>query len=337
MLLVLIRFFVGGTGAILCYTILLYENQERIVQNTIEGWWVRLDDGSGKSLAYQARFLKALAASTTRFLDRIFSSSTFSLQAIYASICYSTGIFILSYTISLVFIASTPHDLDSGLWGLRAFIFSSISDVFRMGFLLSSLSLFLLAVPIAPLFRPILRWLPALCAMIVCLYVVWLSFEIHTNLQSNDSQNYLLAFPLAILSQLYAIAITRRVLRLSALAERLSYICMLLILNILGLLLLVAVPFILFLTTKVLLMDYLALMNLCDGIVLGGIICLACIMVVHHMVWPFILKPIYLLQRLHFLEHKKVCVAIGISCLAISLSPRDPIAAIKELIMRAIS
>jgi len=334
--IILIRIPLLLVGSFLCLTIFLFEDQERGLQSILEEWWIRLAYGSDQSLTRQARFLSAIAASTTRFLDMIFSRATFSLQAISASICYSTGVLLLFCAFSFVFIASIPHDVGSGMWGLSAFLFSFVPEthVYRTVLLLCCVALLSIVAPFTPLIRPNLKWLPIICALIVGAYCVSRGIESHGIVQPGNSDDPILAFPIAILSQLYAIAITRRVLRLSARASRVSYICLLLALNIIGVTLLIAIPFGLYLTTRIAIMDSLALMNLSGGALLGTFLCLASIMLVHHLLWPLFLRPLYLLQRVKFLQYKKVCVGIGITCIVISWSPRAPFDAIKDLMMR---
>jgi hypothetical protein len=326
-------------GLFLCLTIFLFEDQERGLQSILEEWWIRLAYGRDQSLTHQARFARALAASTTNFLDMIFSKTTFSLQAISASICYSTGVLFLFIASYFVFIMSIPHDIDSGMWGSWVYFSSNLPgiNVYRTVLLFYCIALLSISAPLAPLFRPNLRWLPVICALIVGAYCVWLNIPFFGSNQPEESQNPTLAFPITILCQLYAIAVTRRVLRLSAKAERLSYICVLLILNIIGLALLIAIPFALYLTTKVLIMYIIAVMNLSGGVLLGAFLCLACVMLLHHFLWPFLLRPLYLLQRVKFLHYKKACVGIGVACIAISWSPRAPFAAIKDLVTRYLS
>jgi hypothetical protein len=232
---------------------------------------------------------------------------------------------------------SLPHNLDSPFWCLPVFMYPDfqIPHLYRLVFLLSGLALLSLLVPCVPLIRPRLRWLPTLCAIIVGFGCAWLTIIYHR--AAIEALNPSLAFPIVILSQIYATAITRRVLRLSAKAKRFSYIIILLLINLLGIALLVFIPGTLYFKTGVHILMMSAVLNLSSGILLSTFFCLGCIMLVHHFVWPSLLRPMYSLQRLKLLRHKRTLVCVGLVCIIASLSNKTPFVAIKDMVMRYIS
>ena len=84
-------------GVLLVYASFSYEDEEGKIQSRLEEWWIRIDDFKRQALSSHIAFMKVLASLLAGFLDRLFGVRLFSLQSLGVSICYSTfwiGIFL---------------------------------------------------------------------------------------------------------------------------------------------------------------------------------------------------------------------------------------------------
>jgi hypothetical protein len=85
-----IRIVSGLFGALLLYAALfLYEDEQRQVHNTLEAWWVRLDDIKERVPGQHTRFLRGLAMTCQNALDFLFGRGLVSLDSLAVSVSLS--------------------------------------------------------------------------------------------------------------------------------------------------------------------------------------------------------------------------------------------------------
>lgn len=79
-------------GAVLCYgSLFIYEDEERQVQNALEGWWVRLDDMRARMTRRHIDYLRTINDMAASWLSRIFGDKLLSLRALGVSACLSVA------------------------------------------------------------------------------------------------------------------------------------------------------------------------------------------------------------------------------------------------------
>lgn len=79
----------------LCFYIafFLYENEEGKLQNKLEEWWVKISDAKSTSLSLQTRFMRHVSGLVCSWIDRIFGKQLFSFQSAGSSLWHSLAIF----------------------------------------------------------------------------------------------------------------------------------------------------------------------------------------------------------------------------------------------------
>lgn len=83
-------------GLFYAAAILLYENQERIVQNRLEDLWLWAVDRKDAELSSAARLIQGVARLTNRAFDNVLGKRLWSLQAVGASLWFSLASIFLT-------------------------------------------------------------------------------------------------------------------------------------------------------------------------------------------------------------------------------------------------
>jgi hypothetical protein len=77
-----------ASGLLLLYgALFLYEDEEGKLQNTIENWWIRLDDLRRRVVSRHNAFLSVVAEVATKFFDRLLGPQLLSLHQIFVVGC----------------------------------------------------------------------------------------------------------------------------------------------------------------------------------------------------------------------------------------------------------
>ena len=80
--------FIMGLFCVLT-AILLYPNEEGMIQSTLEDVWLRVDDYQKLALTRHAAFMTGIAKLETEFFNRMFGHRLLSVQALGMSFCFS--------------------------------------------------------------------------------------------------------------------------------------------------------------------------------------------------------------------------------------------------------
>lgn len=84
---------------LVCVGLFLSEDEENRFQNSIEQWWIRLDDAQIASRSRVASFMQGVASLTERGFNRLFGPRLFSLRVIPVSIYLSLASCFLLFVI----------------------------------------------------------------------------------------------------------------------------------------------------------------------------------------------------------------------------------------------
>lgn len=89
-LIVIARVFAFIGGVILAYGgAVLKEDEERFVQNTLEAWWVRIDDLRRNAIGTHVALTREAASLANAIIDRFFGVTLFSARSFATSACLS--------------------------------------------------------------------------------------------------------------------------------------------------------------------------------------------------------------------------------------------------------
>ena len=313
MQILLIRALAILIGCALVSTKFLYEDEEKRLQSSLEDWWVRLSYRSDQAYSQEALFLRGVSSSTSRFLAKIFGDATISLRSISVSISCSTIPILLIAAACNIFLPRIPL-IDEAL--------SDNPPLQQVLSVLRSTPLYIRVVPaliafgliialIIPSLYPRARWLYVASA-IACLAPI---AYVLTFLRDPQNPDYAFAvsIPITALCQLYAIAVTRRVMRKSASATSAGFICALLVLNLMTFALIIFAPFALKFLTGISIFTCVGFENIVGCFILLLFALLAVTMLLHRCLWPTVLRPLYFLQRHRVFEHRLLLVGAGLS------------------------
>jgi len=87
-------------GFLYAVAILLYENQERVVQNRLEELWIWAVDRKDTELSRAARFVQGVARLTNRAFDNVLGKRLWSLQAVGVSLWFSLASMFLTVLVT---------------------------------------------------------------------------------------------------------------------------------------------------------------------------------------------------------------------------------------------
>ncbi len=295
-------------GTLLFYSIFLYEDENTRVQSSLEDWWIRLEDQKQAALNRQTVFVREIARSIDHFLDGLLGRNLLSVRAVSISVCYSLS--TASATALLLF-----HDS----LGLEPTIIT----------IAWALNLCLVAAGTLPAIKPKLSWIPfsVACLVIIVnggvLFVLWHDYSPNIPFSTPYGAE-LLALPLSTLSDLYVLLLARRTFKEVINAVSAAQILQLFMLNLLALGLVILVPYFLSLTIQLPFLIKLAFMNVWSGLLLACPFLVAMVMLVHRVLWPTILRPLYLAQRVRVVHNKSLLATLSVTLLGVAFGPSIP-------------
>jgi hypothetical protein len=114
--------------ALLYIALFLTEPEEESIQNRLEDWWLTIKERQEKSHSKLTVFMREIARLSSDGLDRVFGKKLISTQSIVVSACYSlASILLLGFLITIH--AKSP-DTASNIVGAVVFLLVAIALVF---------------------------------------------------------------------------------------------------------------------------------------------------------------------------------------------------------------
>ena len=296
------RVGVALVGSILIYIgALLYEDEDKRVQSRLEELWLQLYDKSHVFFALEANLLTRMAGVVSRLFDKIFGPDLVSWQTAGVSVACSLVPFCL---FAFMIAGSVTNQLPLSLL-ILAFVMCLMAVASRVS----------KASAIATCILPLLF------------------------LSGGDIAVPGVVIVFAVGADLAAIALTRKLLRTMGAKEKLTK-CILPCTLLMMLLSLITLPLplgtfaiggafgALFSTRsqdpldKVLHTSFVAaLMNLNTSIFLLAILAFVILLSLHHLFWPVLLRPLYLLQQIGFSNYRKRLALAGTVTIAFAVVP----------------
>ncbi|HMD83564.1 MAG TPA: hypothetical protein VKO18_02545 [Terriglobia bacterium] len=282
----------------------LYEDEERRIQSKVEEWWIKLSDKQSASRSQDAAFMQEVAKLTGRGFDRLLGKRLLSLRFVFISICFSiASVFLLG---SIIYTFRKPPAGESAQGSFLSF-------------------LIILAFALVPAFTDSkillgIWWLIILVNLIQIVPLLLFFFRTYGGGVAARSVGYVvLALAISLSCDLSYIAITRWILRRISKIDRVYEIVLQILLNLLILALLIWLPMIV--GEKVAKFSlwgggtvWVSIeLNLIDSIAGFAGLILAFVLLLHHLLWPMIQRPLYAICRFAPLKNKRLLWTIGLS------------------------
>jgi len=341
-------------------SVVLYETEEGIIQNKLEEWWVVLCDAESRAVKKHAAFVAGVAALASHLFDRLFGQKLFSLRALGVS-----GRFSLA-SLGLV----CARGLSGFLYDLPISLYASVVILLLvMGAAPAALGP---RWSESRLFRAL--WIVGVVILIFVSFigmdfVDWFNVPFQMRLtntrfdigqaDSVEAVYYLIFVVVTIASDSLFIATTRWLLRISSKLNSRIKILGLMIGNVSLACLLVVVPLSLawgftavpkiirsesiFQTVN----DYvgfsrptesflatLAASNMLDGVVACAFFILLFVLLLHHIIWPTVQRPVYALAARGIVSRRKFSLVFGVALVGLGGMPASAVSIIKELLSR---
>jgi len=224
-LLLIARILSFAGGCVICYAALfLYETETREVQNTLEEWWIRVDDLRTAAVKRHVALLRVSAQATEAILDRTFGQRLISLHAISVSgILSLVSLFLCTRWLELhgmdIGIAWLRHTGRKGLIGLPEFIILLVTVMSAL--ILSAmpehmglLSAAAVCAIVVTTMRPHLRFLSLwVFLLVVSIFLVPIIVPVIHDVAKGTPDIVLIAAMLGVFTDIVTIICIRRVLR----------------------------------------------------------------------------------------------------------------------------
>jgi hypothetical protein len=316
-----IRIITFACGLLLIYVaIFLYEDEQGKIQNTLEDWWVKIDDLKRGALSRHTIFMQETARITNYGFNQLFGKKLVSLQALAVSACFS----IASLGLAGLYMIYESENLFSS-WLSLPFANEPLVALLWL--------LMFLGIALIPS-----RW-PSLSGLVLGVSalssILFFALFWH-NLEPNvfEYSSYCFGIVLGIASDMLFIALTRKLLRWS-LMEKFSRILTVILLNcLLSFVLIKGFYRFSFSVGQVYNFDFSTLGNLMHIIDFAflfaagtnfftvlfalAIVILALIMLLHRTFWPMLSRPIYALAKLGIIHRPKLLGTIGLALLGLA-------------------
>lgn len=356
-LLYVVHVIVGLFGASLIFAaLLLYEDEEGKLQNRIELWWRQVRQLHRAARSWEAAFLKVVMQITSRAIDYVFGARLFGPQAIAASTAFSmAGVYFVS-TAYIVFHGTAFKAPPVAVLALVGVFFAALGSV---GPLIQQESRRVIWMIFVLLFA--FGWFTVGFAGRYRHYemqeyereratsedVKALGESFHFKAKKppsllDPSHTYrsiglsggLLG--LAITSDFFFVAVTRLILRRAAKSNVFPRTCLIAIGTSAAGVLVVAAPYYCGVkidekfgseSSPMLIGPSILLMmasgtNSVDGLLASLWLLLAVLMLIHHVIWPLLERPIYALHRHRiFTDHRKWVLLTGVALLGVACPP----------------
>jgi hypothetical protein len=306
LLIFVLRAVTTAAGGVLCYAALfLYETEEEAIQNTLEAWWISIDDVARVAVSRHEAFVRTAAILANTMLTKLFGRRLISMRAVGASACLS----LCSLTVIVAIIV--------GHGGLMSRLGDSADDWFVAAVVVMPavtsesiappliLAAALAAVLIVSTGRSRLRWLPACAAVSALVALATL------NIMYDSSQRFLLlglllySCALGVMTDFGALVVLRRLFEWQSGRPRASSIYMAAVAEIAVGTGAVVLPGLIAAVFGALHVSYLpnaTIMSVATNLfimLLGfGFAGSALLLLLHRVIWPLVERPLYRVGRL---------------------------------------
>ena len=302
-------YFLHLLGVVLMCASFLYEDEEGKIQSRVQEWWIKLDDKQSASRSRVAAFMQEVARLTAQGFDSLFGKRLLSLRFIVVSVYLSIASFFL--------------------FGLLTFsMIRNPGSLTRHGLFLSFLSFLTLASFPAllgegrtfgdRLFRGIWWAVIPVFALSISGFLVFVYKRFGAASTFRGIGLALLPFAISFVVDLAYIVLTRWILRRIRGIDRVSEIVLMLTEYFLILaIILVGLPDIGLLAAKYSLRvgGFTILSVSFDSIdilvAFSGLL-VALVLFFHRLFWPFIQRPLYVIQRFRLIKNKKWLIVTGV-------------------------
>jgi len=330
----LIQLLLPSLGALLLYSSLfLYEDEEGMVQNILEDWWVQLDDLRQSTGLRIFSLIKHLAGILSAALDRLFGDDLWSMKAAAISLYLLIG--SVSLCILLVFLFGISYSTLTG--ELEEINGPEVLRVLALFFVPHLALLYLLLRIIRSTARSERsEWLPK--ALILLIFFLFINASIYMIFSLENSGGIVTA-PALLAAALFSISIFVGSYMSDVLLIILSRVAFRYIFNSKTLASALSAWFLCNAGAVVISLSPLATFyarnELGDGaiatslfvvisnvsaIIMASLLTMTGLaMFAHRLAWPLIQRPLYLLARMQTLKRKKVTGGIGLAFLVPAL------------------
>lgn len=299
---------------VLCVAAFTYEDEEGRLQNTLEGWWIRLDSKRKNSTSRAAAFLKSVAGTTESLFDALLGRRLLSLRFVVVSALFSiASAFLFTYVAS----GFRPS---AHLAGRRDLLFQFVRFcVLGMVPGLSEVK----SLPWQPWFPRAVRlyWWVQVTWMIL----VFVNLLIHVPILIRAIPELAAILLLGFASDILFILFTRWMLGQAKKIERSSQILALVILQLLLLVSFLVAP--IYLAGRIgknwfgpaFVLLFLPFVNSIDILATAAGFAVAASFLVHRAIWQFVQRPIYAVQRYGLIKRKGWLWGLGLGLVTISV------------------
>jgi len=290
------RVLAGILGTLCVFSLFLYEDEQGRLQNTLERWWIRLDDRKTAAMSRHTLFAQQVARSSSLAMDRVFGPGLITWRALVMSSLLSWGVYT---SLDGFLIPQHNSPVPTVL-----FLFGVAVVCVRFGH------------------EGMVLWWAAL------VIIAWTSAEaIYTNVRYNlgmqkalrDILERLAAGTLSFLFDVATIAATRRFLRWCSDSESLLKIVAVLGLSATLAIGAVVAPLVLSAARphgiEIPMNVGIALLNAGDAVVCMGVFGFGLLTLAHRAAWPLVGRLAYGLQRLGVAPRNKIAATIGLTLL----------------------
>ncbi|HVR39509.1 MAG TPA: hypothetical protein VMU84_10475 [Thermoanaerobaculia bacterium] len=311
--MLVLHFFAIFTGLLLiAWSVLLYEPEERRIQDTLATWWIEIDDAGKRAGGRSLRLLQIAADSVSKWLSTIFGSKLISAHAIATSIVFSLSsllLFTLPMTIAFV--------------GINQQVIREASQ-----FLMLSAGLFYIAVTPS---QRLLRYLIAIAVIIYLssgFYIIYAVLFTHDRYQDWSIFDVIVIFAGSlggVASDFALIVVTRRLTRRIAEVPTLASGILAFVGNAVIGLLLTAIPLILLAESIkppprwISAMGFAAATNIYSGIMSLSVVILLVAVVIQRALWSSVQRPLYAIWRFKLLQNRKLLFYSGTVLLMVAM------------------
>jgi hypothetical protein len=287
---------------------LLYEDEEKLLQNRLENWWVALDDLHRKVVVTEGIVLQRIFRATGKMLDGVFGIRFLSIKFALASVATSMLMFMVLGAAAIHFTHQPPRSGVNYLYAAAVYLF-----IIMLLFALSRAGVLGCIVVLVP----------------VCLLGLGMISQGHAE------EYFGVGFGIAgsILTDALFLTMIRRFL---ANPPKRFLVAKLLIGSVAVGYLSVQLPqealyglrYLSFIKGKLLaaFIAFLLIFNVSDFLFFFVVFVLACLVALHHFVWPTIKRLLYTLQRTSIFSYRKTLCATGIAVFLLGISWKQPLA-----------
>jgi hypothetical protein len=291
----------AGAGCVLIgWSIFLYESEEHQISDTLEEWWITLDDIAQHSVSRSVRIVNKISHTITMWLDFTFGRRLFSFRAVVVSWCFSLSAFQLMACAFII--RKAPIDWAEAIpaaFGGIGCLFAAISERF-----------------------PDLRYLVTVGAGIaLLLLMLGVTFDRSVTNAVDTGTSVAFGCAAGVLADFSVIVVSRYLARRGANARSVGWPILAAFAG--GLLaaaifVLPMLPIWMLRAWWALALYIFALTNLYSAIVAASFTFMAITLILHRLLWPILNRPLYAIQRFRLFEQRKVLFGAGATLLGLA-------------------